>query len=978
MVKSNPIIGTSTAIDGKYSLSVPDGTEVLIFTFIGMKSQEVLINGRSVIDVQLEEEVLIMDEVVVLGYTTRGKNEITGSTVQITTKDIANVPVVSVDQTLQGKVAGLTISTTSGTPGSQQNIRIRGVGSITAGNEPLYVIDGVPVVSGNFNDSENVSTFTALSSINANDIASITILKDASATSAFGARGSNGVIVITTKSGKKGDLKFNFSSTYGFQNKATNGKNVLSGAQREELYYEGIYNTYGVSNGFTEAEAPAWALANGFGGAGEYDAWRTDGAKEGNWEKALANEDAPIINVNISATGGNEKSSFYASLGYNSTEATVQGSEFNRTSGTFNFKRDLADNVKFSTNNSASNTFQRTVLEQSAYFGNPHAVKYFMSPLVQPYNDDGTPAKTYGGFYNPLVLNELDDVYNEMDRFTSNNSLEWEIIENLKYKTTYSLDYMLVHYKSFQNSEYADGEQENGSAYESNRKNVNYVWQNSLDYRFDLNASHHFAVKALMEYQKNERIWLWGSGENFPAVGLTWIESTSANQEAGSSFEDWANLSYLGMLNYNFEGKYIADVTYRREGSSRFALENRYGNFWSIGLAWNISQESFFANIDLVNKLRVRGSYGTSGSSAIAINSYQPLMAYDSKYNNQGAPYPSQVGNAGLSWEKNNNYDVGLDFGILDNKISGSFAYFNKNTYDLLQDVPLTFTSGFNEYTYNIGEMNNKGIEILLDIDVIRSDDFNLSVNVNYATVQNEVTALAKDPSGELIEIQTGTRLVTVGQPVFSWNMRKWAGVDPANGDALWYLNGIDGETTNDYYAAEEALQEGSAMPTYSGGFGLHADYKGVFLDVNFAFAGGHKVYEDWAFYTHHSGRYTTEYYQGVELLMDRWQQPGDVTDVPRQEHSNTAQNASRTSSRFLFDGDYIRLKDLVIGYNIPESVCSKIKVDGISVFARGTNIWTWIKDEGLMYDPEIAADGFTGFTTPPIKSFVFGLNLNF
>lgn len=508
-------------------------------------------------------------------------------------------------------------------------------------------------------------------------------------------------------------------------------------------------------------------------------------------------------------------------------------------------------------------------------------------------------------------------------------------------------------------------------------RNFNYVTQNSLAYNFKV-AQHSFDVQGLVEYQKNRRNFLTGFGQNLPADGLYYLDTAPGSQAVGGFFDDWSSISYLGMLNYNFDGKYVLDATFRREGSSRFAASNRFGSFWSLGAAWNIHREAFLSGNEIVNQLRLRASIGESGNSQIDINRFQNLLSYDANYNGLGAVYPSQYGNENLSWEMNKNYDLGFDFGLFENRVSGSFAYFNKKTYDLLQTVPLSYTSGHAGQVYNAGTVVNKGIEIELSADIIRGKDFSWSISGNYATVENEVIALAKDSDGEDINIITGTRAVEVGQPIYAWRMRKWAGVDPQTGRPQWYLNGKDGELTTNYFSAKEEYQGGSAMPTFTGGLSTNLEFKGFFLNASVYFAGGHKVFEDWAFYTQHSGVYTTLYYNGVQDMMSRWQKPGDVTDYPRMVYNATGDNASRTSTRFLYDGDYIRLKDITLGYNIPNRFVEKTGLEGIRVSLRGANLLTWVKDEGLKYDPEVRADGFTMLTTPPTKSVSFNVNLKF
>jgi len=974
VVVKGTTIGTVTNIDGNYQLEVPNDAEAILFSFVGMKSIEKPISG-SVVDAVLEPDYVGVEEVIVTGYAVKGKNEITGSTVQVKGEQLQDVPVTSIDQALQGKVAGLSISASSGTPGSTQDIRIRGVGSITAGNDPLIVIDGVPVINDNFTGSSSRSSLSALSSFNSNDVESITVLKDASATSAYGARGSNGVIVITTKKGKMGETKFNAKATVGFQNDATDGLTPLTGEHRAELLEEAAYNTYGADYGFTKDEAYDFIAENL---TSKLQVWNdTYNRKEGNWADELANKNALVQNYDVSASGGDAVSSFYASLGYNKTEATIVDIAFQRVTGKLNYNRNLSDKVKFSTNATVSNTVQDAFLEQGAYFGNPNLTKYFMSPWEQPYDEDGNlNTNLTTSIFNTLYTLENDISKNDHTRALSNSFLEWEIIENLKFKTLVALDYNVAAYHSYQNRIHGDSQDENGTTNESVERNFNWVTQNSLDYRLTL-GDHNISMKALMEYQTNKRNYLYGYGENFPADGLYYIASAGANYDASSNFTDWKNLSYLGMVNYNYAGKYIADVTYRREGSSRFAPGLRFGDFYSFGAAWNMNEEDFMASVDFVDVLRLRGSYGLSGSSAIDINSYQALLSYDANYADEGAIYPSQFGNPELTWEKNKNFDLGFDFDLFNGRIGGSFAYFHKETFDLLQDVPMSRTTGHDEISMNVGTMVNKGIEVVTDFAVVRSKDLNINITANIATVNNEVTELATDAAGNEINIEDGYQKVAVGHPVYGWNMRKYAGVNPDNGSAQWYVNGVDGEVTESYYDAEKAWQGGSGLPKLTGGLGLHVDFKGIFFDMNMYYAGGHKVYEDWSFYTHHSGLYTLLYYQGVENMMDRWQEPGDVTDVPKVLFT-TSSNDSRTSTRFLFDGDYMRVKDLVLGYSLPTSLVQEIGLDGLTLSVRGTNLFTWVKDDGLKYDPEVRADGFTRLTTPPVKSVVFGVNINF
>lgn len=988
---SGTTIGAVTDANGRYTINVPANATTLQFKFLGMVTVDAEIAGRTVINVTMTEDRQALGEVIVLGYSTRGKNQITGSTVQVSAEQLKQTPVTSVEQTLQGKVAGLVINTTSGTPGSVQEIRIRGVSSFSATNTPLMVIDGVPSINSNVTGSTAFSSLTTMAALNANDIESITVLKDASATSAYGARGSNGVIVITTIKGKEGRTRYNFNASYGFQNKAVPGRTQLNANDRFMLWLEGIVNSYGTLPGgpTTPDEAWAYAAANnltGYGGAVGYKAWDEAGRLNHDWAEAVINKNAPTYNVNLAASGGEGGSSFYTSLGYTNTQSVVIGNLFERFSGVVNLNRKLNDKMRFITNNTISYTNQDQIfLETSAYFGNPHTLRYFMRPTFGPYNADGTYNLTQmGSLFNILYLQENNIAWNHMTRGITNNTFEYEIIDNLKFKSVASFDYVFAQYKDYRNRIHGDSRDENGTSYAVWDTNFNMVFQNSLDYSLNF-EDHQVDLKALVEFQKFKSWNLWGWGENFITDGLTNIASAGANWDASSSFSDWAQVSYLGMANYNYMGKYIADFTFRREGSSRFPADRRFGNFWALGAAWNIAQENFMSGVSFVDNLRFRASYGVSGNSGVSLNSYQALLSFSGDYAGMGASSPSGYGNPALTWEKNRNYDIGIDFTLFNQRIDGSIAYFNKETFDLLQGVPLTLTSGHSSVTSNVGTMVNQGVEAIMDIDIIRTSKFNFGLNFNVATLKNEVTELAKDGEGNYINATTSsTRTIEVGHTYMEWYVQEWAGVDTETGVPLWYVDrSVDETTTTTYSNAKRNYIGKSAIPTLTAGGGIKADFMGAYFNANFYYAGGHMVWEDWTGYFWDNGLYATSTYSGVELLLERWQKPGDGGPnslVPKIEHVARPRQSNANSTRFMFPGDYIRLKDLVLGYNLPQSLLSKVKLDNAAVYMRGTNMWTYAFDERLRagFDPETGADGFTGLETPPIKSLIFGINVNF
>lgn len=975
--------GVQTDFDGKYSIKAKTG-DVLVFSFVGMNDSSAIVGASNTVNMKLASSSQTLEEVVVVGYgQVKKKNEITGNVVSVSGDVIKQAPMVSVDQALQGKVVGLQMSASSGTPGSVQDIRIRGRNSISAGNSPLFVIDGVPVINGDFTGSANISSLSTLASISPADIESMTVLKDAGATSVYGARGSNGVILITTKKGKKGEAKFSFSSTVGFQNNAVAGLRPFTGAEKKELYLEAIYNTFS-NNGttFIKDNTYAWMLTSPTSliSAGNKTAlvnWVNAGENEYNWDELMKNKDAVFNSLDFSVSAGDEKSTLYASIGYNKTEATVIGSDFKRVNGVLNYSRKLTDKFELRTGMNVSNIRQNGVLEQGAFFSNPNLTKAFMSPWNNPYNADGSLSTAITPLHNALYTAVNNVRANDLTRVLSNNSLSYQIAKDLKFRTDVSFDYTLASYKGFNNAVHGDGLSVGGNATASVRKNFNYVAQNSLDYGLSLNEDHRFDFKALVEYQKNKQNFISAFGEVIP-LGFTNVSNTAANKDASSTYDDWSNLGYVGIVNYKFQNRFLLDLTGRREASSRFAADNRWGTFYSAGAAWNVNNESFMKNLTFVDLLRLRGSYGTSGNNNIDINSYQTLLG-TTNYNNQGGLVPVQFGTADLGWETQKKLDTGLEFGVWDNRIKGTAAYYNNKSEDLLLSLPLSLTTGHSSQNQNLGSLRNSGLEFELNVDIIRSDDFNWSIGGNYATVKNEVVGMPTI-NGKQVTITGGTTRTEVGYPVAGWYMRKWAGVDPANGNALWYIDGVSGATTTSYNTAKVEWQGDSALPKFTGGLNTHIDVYNFYVDVSLYAAGGHKVYEDWAGFTQHSGRTSLLTYNGSEAILDRWQNPGDITNVPKVEYTATAGNAqaAATSTRFLYDGDYMRLRDITFGYNFKSAVLSQLKLDGLSASVRGTNLLTWVKDDRLKYDPEVRADGFTRLTSPPVKSVVFSLNVKF
>lgn len=976
--------GTQSDFDGNYSISVAVG-QTLVFSYVGFTTRQVPVTAATnTVSIRLEPDADVLEEVVVTAFgRTMTRNELTSSVVTVSSEDIAKAPFSSAENALQGRVSGLQVNTASGTPGAVAQIRIRGIQSITASNEPLYVIDGVPVIRGNISGSANISTLNVMATIDPNIIESITVLKDASAVAPYGAAGSNGVILITTKNAQKGRTSYSFNASTGVVNNARRGLQPMSGEQKQEIIESAIWNSYGTLNGTGVIESRDEALQYMLDRPNQFASfihWNDNGRLDHNWYDEVRNKDAAIQDYSFSVSHGVENTSIFASLGYNKQESTVIGSEFERVNGTFRYDTQLSKKVHLGFSTLISHVRQEASLEEGGFFSNPNLSKYFLSPWINPYDEDGNPniTNTFTSFttlHNTLYTAENAIRRNSTTRAMPSLKLKYDMFENLSFSSLFTIDYSQSYYKDYRDRIHGDGLGPEGYVFESIARRFNYTSQNIIDYRFTLGESHNFTVSGISEFTKYNTNFLAASGSGLANDILQNISNTTTDYTATSTFSDAAELRYAALLNYNFDGRYVLNASYSYQGDSKFTRNIRFGDFYSVGLGWNIHRENFMMDTNVFNELRLRASYGTTGNSGITRNAYQSQASVGG-YNNGAAIQITGYG-SDAGWETGEKKDIGLDFALFNRRVRGTFGYFDNLSKDLLLNGQLPMSSSFlpGRAIQNVGNVSNKGFEVELSLDVIRTDNFNWNISGNYSTVDNLVSFLPED----LIDI-TSTRIVEEGYKIFEWYMPVWAGVNPENGEALWFVNGEGSETTNLYADAERVYQGTNALPTYSGGISTRFDYKNFFLEGMLYFAGGHQVYEDWAGYTQTSnaGRVlsfnaTTALYDGV------WQNPGDIATHPRVDFTSTnSADASNISTRWLYDGDYMRLRDIAFGYNFnPESI-RHLGLTGLSMAIRGSNLLTWVKDDRLKWDPEVRADGFTNLTTPPTKTVMLQVNLNF
>lgn len=956
--------GTTTNSEGVYTLDdISEGTYTLRITFIGytpFEEQVTVVSGQTLtIDAALEPDFLGLEEVIVTGYGEFSKRNFTGSVSQVSAGDFEGLPVTSVSQALEGSVAGANISAATGTPGAVQEVRIRGLSSINAGVDPLFVIDGVPIISGTNATSEATSSLGVMANLNPSDIKSITVLKDASSTAPYGARGSNGVIVIQTKDGTAGDVIYSVDIRRGWSNRAVEGPGTMNAVQ---------WDRYSV-----DARRNAGASTNTSYG----DFWSQDGLGT-DWGKIVTNDNAITQQYNLSAQGGNERTRFYASAGFFEQEGAYIGSGLDRFTGKFNITHEFDERITFTNNFNGSFVEQDGVLEGAGYFGSPVLAEYFQVPIDLAYNEDGTPNLNMSTpTFNPVYIQQNDIDRKRNSRVINNSTLDFQILDNLSFTTNFSLDFILTEEKYYDNPSYGDGQDVGGSVNDIINRNLNYVWRNNLNYIFQPTEESVFDIRLISESQKNHAYYLEAYGERVAYAELYNLDTVASPQGTFGSTEDWAVQSFTGLVNYTLYDKIIADLSLRREGNSRFSDNERWGTFWSVGAGYILSEEVFIQNIDWLDFLKVRASYGVTGNADIGLNNYQTLVAFGA-YNGHPNIQLEQLGNPGLTWEKANSFDIGVEFEAF-SRIDASLTFFRKDSRDLLFDVPLSRTTGHTSQIINGGKLYNQGIEIQLAANIVSTRDFSWNLGGNLSLIKNEVTELPLDLNGDPIELTSATRYLGVeGYEVNAWYMREWAGVDPENGDPLWYIDDGNGSrtTTNDYNQADSYYLGGNALPTEFGGINTHINIFGFYASANLSFAFGHKIYDNWAGYMLSDGRVAGAFGQYASAL-DYWTPENTDAANPRPVAGGNL-NSWQTSSRYLYDGDYLRLKSLNVGYNIPIRYLENIGLRSATIYFSGRNLWTHILDDDLKFDPEQKAEGFTDLSAQPMRTLTIGIKANF
>jgi len=963
--------GTTSAMDGSFKLNIPPQVKEMMVTSVSFDKQIIPIGQTpNAITVTLKATTGSLSEIVITGYGSVKKADITSATTKVDGSKLANIPLSSPDQMLQGAAAGLRSVSSSGQPGANQQIRIRGVGSYTASSQPLFVVDGIQINSGDL--SRNTSTTNVLANMNSDDIESLTILKDASATAIYGARGSNGVIVITTKRGKAGKTQFKVSAEAGqnYHGTLPDAGIPLRTPDWLMLFKEGYVNSWMANRpsdplSLAKFKADTAALVYG------------DGSVDTDWLGLLTRVGGQH-QYNISASGGDEKTRFFLSGGYFKQEANIIGSDLTRYSASLNLDHTVSKKLSIAFNFQPTYSQQHTPLTGSSYFSNPVSEIYFARPTSNPYNTDGTfnisrSSKDFPTLYNPLYIDKND--IRSLNSVSANSKLEvkYNILNNLSFSSRMGLQYVNLEEYQYNNPNHGDGLAAHGRGYAYNERYFLYDWTNQFDYKADLVKSGDLTLNAKLGYEaiSSKGYFVTGASQNFPTATLT-DAANAATPIIGSNNEtQYTIASVFGNASLNYKGKYILAGTLRRDGSSRFSPTHEYGTFPSGSIAWNISKEDFLANTEWITDLKLRASYGTSGNAEIGNYAWRQTLGYGLNYNGQPGGGFNNIGNRTLQWESSKQTDVGADASFFKNRLNVTVDYYKKVIDKLIFSAPTSLTTGFGSINQNIGAMENSGFEFTVSATPLKTKDFTWDMSFNITYNKNKVTDIVKGQT----QLINGQFLVKPGYDINTFYMREWAGVNPDNGDGLWYADSAKKGTTNNYNAAARLITGKSASPKYFGGFSNTFNYKGFSVTADLYYNYGNYVYDGWSAYFYDQ---INSAYGKYAINLSRWQKAGDITNVPRQVYNATS-NSSSISTRFLFKGDYIRLRNIALGYTVPSSLTKKLSLTALSVYVRGTNLWTKNYDKNLPFDPEQGTVGNTGgLNILYNKSFTAGINIGF
>jgi len=941
-------VGTATDLDGKYTISAP-GNGILVFSFIGYTTVEVPINQRAVVNLTMAPDAVALEDVLVVAYGTVRREAKTGSVSTLQNDVIAEAPVSSVDKMLAGKLAGVQVTAASGQPGAASQIRIRGTSSINAGSEPLWVVDGIPVMTGDqtyFTNSGN-----AISSINPSDIESITILKDAAAASVYGSRAANGVILVTTKSGKEGVARFNVRAKYGVSQLANdNNYGIMTGSELLSFQRDAIVNA-----GFNPDDPN-----------GRY--YRPMSLLDGpitNWYDHLSRV-GNMQEYEINASGGTERGKYYSSLSYQNNEGVYYGVDFSKFTARVNSDYKLTNNMETGARINLAYTEGNDVPMQSLYYSNPAFAGMTILPWTPPYNEDGTHNVNISenSNTNPRATAQYDDQFEKQYRFQGSTYLQWEPVRNLTIKTNNAAEGTFGEGRRYWAPETHEGV---ATLQASMLRYVQLTTSNTITYNNIFNGTHSLRVLAGQEAMRRTFTYYYlYSPDVDPAIPFP-NTSTAEADEGGYGYNARTLMSYFGIADYSYDSKYYAQASIRYDGSSLFGANNKWGLFWSAGGSWNMHNESWLKDVSWLNLLKVRLSYGVNGNDNIS--AYQAYGVYASTaYNGITGMLPSTPTNDNLSWELNKSLNGGVDFGFF-GRLNGSIDVYRRLTTDMLLDKNVPQTSGFSSNFLNIGELENIGAEFQLEGDIITNSDlvWNAGLNVAY----NE-TKLLNLGDNEFITYSGDNRLRhTVGRSMYSFYLKEYYGVNPSNGEALWVAE--DGSLTNNYNKGRY-IYAGSPEPKITGGLNTSLSYKGLNVSAFFEFKTGNKVMIIENRYFNADGNQMSM--NQTKNALNYWKQPGDNGVHPKPIAGVSNNSYAFASTRWLQDGSYVRIKDITLSYTLPKKITDMAKIGNLKFYVSALNIYTFHDVD--FWDPERGVTGLGAGIYPMTKTIIGGLELSF
>lgn len=989
--------GTITDMDGKYSISTPSDA-ILVYRFVGLKTVEQPVNGRNMINVTLESDSKELDEVMVVAYATAKKYSFTGAASTVKGDEIAKLQVASVSRALEGTVSGVQASAASGQPGTDAEVRIRGIGSINASSAPLYVVDGVP-----FDGSVN--------SINPDDIASMTVLKDAASAALYGSRGANGVIIITTKQGQT-DSKttVNVKASFGGSNRAVRDYDRIGTNDYFQLYWEALRNQYAKdTENYTPATAAAQAskdLVTKLMGDGPNpygtnypqpvgtDGKLVDGARplwDFDWSDAMEQQ-ALRTELNLNVSGGGQKNQYFFSAGYLNDKGIVLESGYQRFNLRSNITSEMTSWLKGGVNMSFAHSMQNYPVSSDTKTSNVINAGRTMPGFYPIYevNADGSlktdangelipdfgsyrPSGSTSNWNLPATL-PLDKSERMKDEFSGRTFLEVTFIPGLKFKTSFNFD--LINYNSldFTNSLIGPSVTTGGGSSRVNTRTFSWTWNNIVTYDKTI-GEHHFNILAGQEAYSYRYDELSASRTKMALPDMPELV-VGSQLTGGSGYRiDYALAGYFTQLLYDYQSKYFFSASYRRDGSSRFAPETRWGNFWSLGASWRIDRENFMISTsDWLSALTLKASYGAQGNDNLG--TYYASKGLYAIVSNLGenALVSDRIATPKLKWETNLNFNVGIDFSLWNNRVSGSFDFFQRRSKDLLYSRPVAPSLGYKSVDENVGALKNTGIELSLNGTLINTQDFIWKLGLNLTHYKNEVTELPlKDMP------PSGVNKLAVGRSVYDFYTKEWAGVDPENGNPLWYMDILDKDdnvvgrgTTSVYKDATDYFVNKSSLPKVYGGFNTSFSYKGVELSAIFAYSvGGYIMNRDITMILHNGSSAGRAW---SKEILNRWTPENRYTDVPAL--ATTTNNWTSYSTRFLQNNSYMRLKNLTLSYTLPKQLVSKAALSNVQVFVQSDNLFTIHRNQGL--DPEQGITGLTYYRYPAMRSFTGGINVTF